>query len=261
MSLKSSFSLLAVAAVLGGALLTWNARDPDSAPMGRVDRPPEPTNPAAHPPAAERVDASPEEATDWPRSESDLRSQHLQKAPRHLQLAAADLFRTQADHFRAKASEVDEASRTRESSLAQLDDRFSERLRRACIERLENGDGLLVISGDSYQHRVAGKKHLLWAGGASYFGIQAEVLVVLDPPDEELERIERSFLDMRAVMLAELLIPFNATSLEQRAKAILAFKKLRAAGPVRESWFGIPPEMLKHVMVDEQNWCVLPVPY
>lgn len=261
MSLKSSFSLLVVAAVLGGALLKWSALDPYSAPMDRVDRRPEPANPAAPLPAVERVDASPEVATDWPRSEADLRSQHLQKAPRHLQLAAADLFRTQADHFRAKTSEVDEASLTLESSLTQLDDLFSERLRRACVERLENGDGLLVIGGDSYHHRVAGKKHLLWMGGASYFGIHAQVLVVLDPPDEELERIDRSFLDMRAVMLAEQLIPFNATSLEQRAKAILAFKKLRAAGPVKESWFGVPPEMLKHVMVDEQNWCVLPVPY
>lgn len=178
-----------------------------------------------------------------------------------MQLAAADLFRTQADHFRAKMSEVDEASLTLESALAQLDDRFSERLRRACIERLENGDGLLVIDGDSYHQQVAGKKHLLWMGGASYFGVHVHVLVVLDPPDEELERIDRSFLDMRAVMLAELLIPFNATSLEQRAEAIQAFKKLRAAGPVHESWFGVPPEMLKHIMIDEQNWCVLPVPY
>ena len=90
-------------------------------------------------------------------------------------------------------------------------------------------------------------------------GRSLQVLVIMDQPDPDLSAIDKSYRDCRGAMLAEKLVAFNAKPVEERMHMILEFKKLLAAGEADGPWFGIGAEELRHVMVDERTWIVLPV--
>ncbi len=195
---------------------------------------------------------------DVPRTFTELVASHLRRAPARLQGLARDLFLQQADHFARQAAAAD--ARDLPSVLRELDDHHAERLRRVAAEQLALGNGLLVVEGLSdYQEQVKGRPFLLWNGGESLLGRSVQVLVIMGQPDPDLSAIDKSYRDCRGAILAEKLVPFNARPVEERMRMILEFKKLLADGKVDSSWFGVGVEELRHVMVDERTWIVLPV--
>ncbi|MBZ0151471.1 MAG: hypothetical protein K8J09_08060 [Planctomycetes bacterium] len=193
-----------------------------------------------------------------PRTLAELAASHLRRAPTRLQGLARDLFVQQAEHFAKKMAAAD--GRDLASVLGELDDRYAERLRRVAADQLALGNGLLVVEGMSdYQEQVKGRPFLLWNGGESLLGRSLQVLVIVDQPDPDLSAIDKSYRDCRGAMLAEKLVAFNAKPVEERMHMILEFKKLLAAGQADGPWFGVEAEKLRHVMVDERTWIVLPV--
>ena len=140
---------------------------------------------------------------------SHVLAAHLTPAPEDAQAAAATLFEQQARHFEEQAADALSTESLR-GVMHAIDCEFSATLRREAAEQLRRGEGLLVVNGNDYSKRIAGKQWLLWGGGLRYHGKGVEVLVVFDVPSAKLAELDRSLRQARAVFLA------SATSCTER---------------------------------------------
>jgi hypothetical protein len=119
-------------------------------------------------------------------SEPEMIKAHLGRAPHALEVEATAHFEAVARSYDSKVAVHDQSQHTWQSALEQLDAGFSSRLQRVAIERIAAGRAVLVVGGLDYDHVVGGKKHLLWFDGRRQFDRSTALLVVIDPPDDEL---------------------------------------------------------------------------
>jgi hypothetical protein len=193
-------------------------------------------------------------------SESELLQAHLKVAPRELQDKARNLFLRQAQHYEEKIKQMS-AFDSLTDVMAEIDNQFSAQLRLVAAKRLSAGKGLLVVDGGDYRSRVKGKHHLLWDGGELLFGTRVAVLVVLDEPDALLQEVGRSYVEARAVWLADSLQDFNNQPYEKRVAEVQAYREFQARRPFKEPakhWFGVEWRYHEHVYIQLKTLQVVP---
>jgi len=191
-------------------------------------------------------------------SELEMIKAHLGRAPHALEVEATANFETVARSYDSKVTSHDQGQQTWQSALAQLDARFSSRLQRVAIERIAAGRAVLVVGGLDYDHVVGGKKHLLWFDGRRQFDRSTALLVVIDPPDDELERLDREYWDVRLVKLAEAVTPFNCLPFEVRSERIRQFMEDKAKNKATGSVFGVDDNELRFLEIDPKSMVVVP---
>lgn len=193
------------------------------------------------------------------KTESELAAAHLAPAPAALQAEAQRLFLTQASEYEKRLQQLSQTTHDWASALEELDARFQLRLRRLAIEVLGRNLGLLIVGGQDYQKRVGESKFLIWTDGRKMFDRNTDVLVAIDPPDAELEELDRQYWNTRATQLAETLIPFNGLPKDERWDKIKMFLDSRKAGKADGSIFGVTNDSLRYLGIDNREMVVTPV--
>ncbi len=184
---------------------------------------------------------------------------HLLAAPAELQSEAKYIFLLQAADFEQKVRSMQVGAGDWSRVLEELDAKFAQRLRVVAAEHLEKGRGLLVVEGGvDFMKRVGANKFLLSSSGRKLHGRRSDVLVIIDPPDPELERAESSFLDARDVYIAEKLIQFNSGAPNERAEKIRLFLERRKQGKNDSSIFGVSENDLDWIEIDVDQALVKP---
>lgn len=211
--------------------------------------------------------SSPQPATQQPvntvfATMNDLLAAHLKPAPVELQRMARDVFIMNANGYRKQVEDLEKEQKFDfESLLKAADARFCERLQRLGAEKLQREEGLLVVGDMKYQQVVGNSKFLRWSGGIQQFSQNTDVLVYIEPPDPQLEQLDKIYWDLRAVQLAQLLTPFNSLTVDQRYDAIQRFREARKAHQADPKEFGVGRDMLPYIVIDASNMIVLPREY
>ncbi len=196
----------------------------------------------------------------------DRRPEHLQIQEKHLSIAdaalqaeARDALLRIAASFGEQISQGSSKPFTWQNVLHLADLAFSKRQAEVCADILAKGEGLLVLGQEDYAQRIRGKKFQMASVVGMELGRTRCVLVVVDPPDPELERLEREFWNTRAVMLGELLVPFSNLSMEVRAAKIREFLEAKSKGKATGALFGVSDEHLNYLEIDRANWMIVPI--
>lgn len=194
-----------------------------------------------------------------PRTEADLLARHLKIAPTDMQLDARRIFELQASQLEASLASLEAQSGDWDKVLEELETKFALRLRRVAVQRLDQWCGLLLVDGgESYFSRIRGKKYLVAADGRQHLGRTTSLLVIIEPADEELDRIGRMYEDARDARLMEKLVPFNALPWDERSKRIRAFLAGRDAGKPDALLLGVTDRDLQWLEIEKEQLIVVP---
>lgn len=201
----------------------------------------------------------PSEAPDRRPANLQIQEKHLSIAEAALQAEARDaLLRIVAGNGE-QISQVSKRPFSWQNVLQLADLAFSKRQAEVCAELLAKGEGLLVLGGEDYSKKIRGKKFQMVSVVGRELGRTRCVLVVVDPPDPELERLEREHWNVRAAMLSELLVPFLNLPIETRAARIREFLEAKSKGKATGALFGVSDEHLDCLEIDRANWMVVPI--
>lgn len=229
----------------------FGSRSPDS---GRDVAPPGARESAT----LETAETDPADAL-LPRTEADLLARHLKVAPTDMQLDARRIFDLQASQLEASLASLEAQSGDWDKALEELETKFALRLRQVAVQRLDRWCGLLLVDGgESYFSRIRGKKYLVAADGRQHLGRTTSLLVIIDPADEELDRIGRMYEDARDARLMEKLVPFNALPWDERSKRVRAFLAGRDAGKPDASLLGVTDRDLQWLEIEKEHLIVVP---
>lgn len=193
-----------------------------------------------------------------PRSREEVLALHLQPLTVELQERMVPFFAGPAARFMDQAKSLQGQRWSWDVALAEADARFTSRLWAVCAERVRDGKGLFAIDNISTESISRDRKFL-----KAHIGMEADcslyALVVVDPPDMELEALDREYWNMRAVRVGELVGPFNALPLESRIQAVQAFEASRRTGAGDARLLHLPQEHLEHVTIDRSAAMIVPI--